>query len=104
MKYSYSIQCPCLNDWNSFIKDEIKSYCDGYMDAMKGEMPRLHLRMVRSDGKIIREITEHDDVGIGMIAGFPTAEQYERAAERALERARKIRENQEKYDKSRGYN
>ena len=104
MKYTYSIQCPCLNDWNSFIKDEIKSYCDGYMDAMKGEMPRLHLRMVRSDGKIIREITEHDDVGIGMIAGFPTAEQYERAAERALERARKIRENQDKYDKARGYN
>jgi hypothetical protein len=66
------------------------------MDAMKGEMPRIHLRMVRSDGKIIREITEYDDVGIGMITGFPTAEQYERAAERALERARKIRENQEK--------
>ena len=63
---------------------------------MKGEMPRVHLRMVRSDGKIIREITEHDDVGIGMIAGFPTAEQYERAAERALERAKKIRDNQEK--------
>jgi hypothetical protein len=52
--------------------------------------------MVRSDGKIVRELTEYEDVGIGMIAGFPTAEQYERAAERALERARKIRENQEK--------
>jgi len=96
MKYTYSIQCPCLNDWNSFIKNEIKSYCDGYMDGRKHDLPRPHLRMVRSDGKIVRELTEYEDVGIGMIAGFPTAEQYERAAERALERARKIRENQEK--------
>lgn len=64
---------------------------------MRGEMPRVHLRMVRSDGKIVCELAAHDDVVIGMIAGFPTAEQYERAAERALETARKIRENQEKH-------
>jgi len=59
---------------------------------MRGQMPRLHLRLVRSDGKIMDEIEAHDDVGIGQVAGWPTAEQYESAAERALERARKIRE------------
>jgi hypothetical protein len=96
MKYTYNIQSQCLGNWHSFIRDEIKSYCDGYMDAMRGEMPRVYLRMVRSDGKIIRELPEYEDVGIGQIAGFPTPEQYERAAERALERARKIRERNDR--------
>lgn len=91
MSYSYHIECPFLDGWNKF-KEGPKSYCDGYMDAMRGQLPRLNLRMVRSDGKITQEIEAHDDVGIGMVAGWPTAEQYESAAERALERARKIRE------------
>jgi len=48
--------------------------------------------MVRSDGKIVDEVQAFDDVGIGQVAGWPTAEQYELAAERALEKAKKIRE------------
>lgn len=96
MKYSYRIECPCLGGWNAFVKDQTRSFCDGYMHAMRGQMPRLHLRLVRSDGKIMEEIQAYDDVGIGQVAGWPTAEQYERAANRALERAAKIRENQTK--------
>ena len=92
MTYTYHIECPFLEGWNPFIKGRSRGYCDGYMDAMRGQLPRVHLRLVRSDGKIMDEVQEHDDVGIGMIAGWPTAEQYERAAERALERARKIRD------------
>jgi hypothetical protein len=38
------------------------------------------------------EIKAHDDVNIGQVAGWPTAEQYEQAAEKALERAKKISE------------
>ncbi len=92
MSLTYHIECPCLGKWNPFIKGRSRGYCDGYMDAMRGQLPRLHLRMVRSDGKIVDEVEAFDDVGIGQVAGWPTAEQYELAAERALEKAKKIRE------------
>lgn len=98
MAYTYHIECPCLGKWNAFIKGRSRGYCDGYMDAMRGQLPRLHLRLVRSDGKIMDEVEAHDDVGIGMIAGWPTAEQYESAAERALERARKIRAKESQHN------
>ena len=91
MKYTYHIECPFLGGWNAF-KQGSRHYCNGYMDAMRGQMPRLHLRLVRSDGKVMDEIQAHDDVGIGMVAGWPTAEQYETAANRAIKRAGKIRE------------
>jgi hypothetical protein len=93
MTHTYHLEIPYLETWRKF-EEGPKSYCDGYMDAMTGQHPGIHLRMMRSDGKITREIKANDDVCIGMVAGWPTAEQYERAAEAALERARKIRENQ----------
>ena len=43
---------------------------------------------------LVREIEEGTEVRIGQVAGWPTAEQYEAAAKRALERAEAIR-NQE---------
>ena len=92
MAYTYHVECPCLDKWNPIIKGRSRGYCDGYMDAMRGQLPRLHLRLVRSDGKIVDEIQAYDDVGIGQVAGWPTAEQYEIAANRALKRAEKIRE------------
>ena len=42
----------------------------------------------------MRELEEKTEVRIGQVAGWPTAEQYEAAAKRALERAEAIR-NQE---------
>jgi hypothetical protein len=89
--HTYHLECPCFGEWNRFKRDQTRSYCDGYLDAMQGQLPRIELRMVRSDGKVIRTVEAHDDVGVGMIAGWPTAEQYEAAAEKALEKARKIR-------------
>ena len=91
MKYTYHIECPFMDGWNAF-KQGSRHYCNGYMDAMRGQMPRSHLRLVRSDGKVMDEVMPKDDVGIGMVAGWPTAKQYETAANRALERAGKIRE------------
>lgn len=43
MAYTYHIECPCLDKWNPFIKGRSRGYCDGYMDAMRGQLPRLHL-------------------------------------------------------------
>jgi len=91
MKYTYHIECPFMDGWNAFTLGS-RHYCNGYMDAMRGQMPRVHLRLVRSDGKVMDEVMPKDDVGIGMVAGWPTAEQYETAADWALERAGKIRE------------
>jgi hypothetical protein len=63
------------------------------MDARADYSPRCAMRLMRSDGKIIEELAADEDVGIGMIAGWPTAEQYELAAAKALQRAHIIREN-----------
>ena len=94
MKYQYYIECPLFDGWNRFTEGT-RHYCDGYMDAMRGQAPRLHLRLARSDGKIMDEVLPYDEVNIGQIAGWPTAEQYERAGNEALERGRKVRERQE---------
>jgi hypothetical protein len=64
------------------------------MDAMANQSPRLAHRIVKPEGKVVREIEEGTEVRIGQVAGWPTAEQYEAAAKRALERAEAIR-NQE---------
>jgi hypothetical protein len=97
-KYTYGIECPCGDKWNRFIKEETRPYCQGYFNALKGQAPSLAYRLVRSDGKILDEIKAYDSVGLGMIAGFPTAEQYERAAQEALDKAARIRENQKRLD------
>jgi len=49
-----------------------------------------HTQLVRSDGKVIDEFEAHEEVHIGMVAGFATAEQLRRAAQKALERADRI--------------
>jgi hypothetical protein len=41
----------------------------------------------------MEEIEAREDVSIGQVAGWPTAEQYERAAAKALEKAKVIREH-----------
>ena len=96
MKHTYNIECLLNDGWNPFIKGRSLQYGRGYLEAMRGELPRIPLRLVRSDGKVVEEVTPFDEVGIGQVAGWPTAEQYERAANHALEKARKIRERDEK--------
>lgn len=66
-----------------------RGYADGYLDAVAhGPTPRLAHRMVRNrDGKVVRELPALEDVGVGMIAGWPSWQQYARAAIRALDRA-----------------
>ena len=92
-KYTYSIECPFQDGWHAFKRNQTLSYYQGYMDAMRGQYPRQHLRLVRSDGKVIEEIEAYDSVSIGMVAGWPMPEHYERAAEDALERATIARNN-----------
>lgn len=94
MTRTYQIQIKVLDHWSRHI-DESLSYCQGYMEAMRDQGgPFVAMRLMRSDGKVVDEIQELTEVSIGMVAGYPTAEQYEAATERALEKAKVIRERE----------
>lgn len=96
MKHTYSIQRLYNGDWYSLIKGEYLQYCIGWLDRTQDQSPRPAYRLIRSDGKILKLLPEREDVCIGQVAGFPTAGQYEAAAQRALEKAAVIRENEKR--------
>jgi len=101
MKYTYKVESFCLGKWHQIIEAS-RGYCMGYLDAASGWAPRSALRVVRSDGMVVADYPENENVSIGQVAGFPTAEQFERAGNRALERARLIRERKKADDERRG--
>lgn len=96
MKHTYSIESYCNNSWLRIIKDNPSlNYCRGFFDALRDTTtgPRNAYRLIRSDNKILDEIESNPNVSLGQIAGFPSAEQYETAANYALERAKLIRKS-----------
>ena len=92
MKYTYQIEILSAEQWVTILRDRSLHWCHGYLEAKSEFSPRLGHRIVRSDNKVIDEFPPGEDVNIGMIAGWPTAEQYERAANKALAQATFIRE------------
>lgn len=92
--HTYKLESNYLGEWRK-LKEGSLQYLQGYLDARKDASPRLAYRLMRSDGKVMEEVAAREDVSIGMVAGWPTAAQYERAAERALEKAKAIREREE---------
>lgn len=91
MKHTYHIETFAIGKWLKIVQHSLQ-YCQGYLDARKEYSPRLAYRLMRSDGKVVEELEARDDLSIGQVAGWPTAEQYEAAAAKALERAKAIRE------------
>jgi hypothetical protein len=94
MKYYYYLESYSLGKRLKFKEYCSLQYGQGWLDARKDHSPRPHMRLVRSDGKIIEEVPANHEVSIGMVAGWPTPEQYERAAQKALETAKHLREKQ----------
>jgi hypothetical protein len=91
-KYTYAVEAQRGADWLTIADDETRDFCLGYLAALRQcPGPRLAVRVTRSDGRLCDESGAVERVGLGMVAGWPTAEQYERAAERALEQAREVR-------------
>ena len=91
-KYTYAVEVMYIGKWRPIVPDAARGYCMGYLDARRdGWTPRLAMRVTRSDGKVIEDLQAVDEVSIGMVAGSATAEQYEDAASRALDRAEAIR-------------
>lgn len=89
-KHSYTVETYYLDKWLRLF-EESRDFCLGYVQAKRDYAPRNAYRVVRSDGKIILELKADPNVALGMIAGWPSAEQYEAAAARALACAAEIR-------------
>jgi hypothetical protein len=100
MKYTYSIEYYFIDKWVKLLS-ETRDYCVGYLAACKYDAPRNAYRIMRSDGKVIEEISSAADVSIGMVAGWPTPGQYEAAAQRALDQAARIRRQNAEQDAKR---
>jgi hypothetical protein len=96
MRHTYKIETFHLNQWAKIADYVTREFCNGVLWKVKHDAPRLAYRVVRSDGKIMDELPAVDEVSVGMVAGFPTPEQYERAAAKALEKAAAIRERMAK--------
>lgn len=94
MKHDYHLESFALGKWLKMLQGSMQ-YCQGFLDARKDHAPHNAYRLMRSDGKIMEEVPAREDVDIGQIAGWPTAEQYERAANKAIERAKVIRAREE---------
>lgn len=90
-KYTYKLECLVGEKWCKFKEGDLR-YLEGYIDSHKDSSPRCALQIIRSDGRIIESVAAREDVSVGMIAGWPTPEQYEAAAQRALDKAKALRE------------
>lgn len=93
MKYTYAIETYYLDKWAVIVRDT-RDFCLGYLSRARDYSPRNAYRLVRSDGRVMHESPAYADVSVGQIAGYPTPEQYEAAAKRALAQAAAIRERQ----------
>lgn len=85
-KYTYTVESFWNGEWTPLLTDT-RDFCLGWFARDRTEAPATAKRVMRSDGKIVAECAPKEDVSIGMIASWPTPEQYEEAAKRALEKA-----------------
>jgi hypothetical protein len=91
----YSFEVKRGDEWIP-ITSGPRSYCLGFFDARQDLAPRLAMAVVQcspqGNRKVIASAPAKDELHIGQVAGFPTPEQYEAAAAKALAAAQYIRE------------
>lgn len=98
-KYTYAIEYRQHSDhpWKGLFlyRDVPKTWAQGWLAHHRDAPgPRLGFRLVRSDGKVMEEVSGREDVSLGMVAGWPTWEQYVAAAIRALDTAAQVAHRQ----------
>lgn len=93
----YSVQVYSVGKWREVFCESSRAYCLGYLERLRDQGgPRSAWRLLDTQTqKVIREIDAIDSVNVGVFVGQPTAEQYERAARDALERAAVIRKREQ---------
>lgn len=85
------VQVEADGKWTTIVR-ESRAYCLGYMEAYTSSpSPRFAVRVTKSSGAVIDARPAATEVGVGMVAGWPTAAQYDAAAKRAMETAAIIR-------------
>jgi hypothetical protein len=94
MRHTYTLQIliPHSGEWFGGAGSECsREYGMGYLQAHReAPTPRLGMRLIREDGKVLDDVKACDEVRIGAVVGFPTWQQYARAAHVALIRAGQI--------------
>lgn len=100
MKHTYTVETNPSGNWIPLFPAS-RDFCLGYLSYAQYCHPRNGYRILRGDGKVIHELKKDTEVSVGMIAGWPTPEQYELAASRALEQAKRIREQAAKHEEQR---
>lgn len=76
--------------WLLLINDRLE-YCRGYLRCRR-ELPLMHgaMRLVRcKDGRVMESIPACTEIGVGMVAGYPTGEQQLAAVRRTLSRVKR---------------
>ena len=93
LKYRIEVWWAAARAGRTLVQDDSMLFLRGYLTAVSDRGgPRLQHRLVRAaDGKVMGEVAAPDSVAVGLVAGSPTAEQLEEAAQRVLERARAVR-------------
>lgn len=87
----WSVQVFGFGKWRQLFTER-QAWAEGYIAHHRdAHGPKIAMRIIDAHGQVRAEVEAVEDVSIGMIAGWPTAEQYELAAERALAKARAIR-------------
>lgn len=82
-RYTYETQVFSVSTWVT-VASGSRGYCTGFFHAhAEHPSPRLASRLVRSDGVVLDERKASEGAALGMVAGFPSPEQYERAAAKA---------------------
>ncbi len=79
--------------WHAIHRDVSEEWALGYLARYKNECPRNAMRAIRN-GHVLDEAKANEDVSIGMVAGWPTPEQYRAAAARAITKAEAIEKQQ----------
>lgn len=77
--------------WRTVLADT-RDWCLGYLSCHQeqpGPRRALRVRDMRT-GRIVDSVPEERNVGLGMVAGHPTAQQYRDAAAAALAKADEI--------------
>lgn len=96
-RHTYRLQAlhPSLG-WQDLAGGQTgREYGLGYIAARcEAPGPRVAVRLVRDDGHVVDAAPGIEGASIGAVAGWPTAEQYRRAAERCLALARAIEERE----------
>lgn len=92
-KYTYRLEYQYKGEWRelALYNDVPRTWAEGWLSHHRETPgPRHPFRLVRSDGKVVDETSGKEEVSIGMVAGWPTWQQYVRGSIKAMRNATRV--------------